>query len=126
MKTRQNECSILKEHLKWRYGQFRQFSKFRLSQQLFAFKEFCTNERLSNIFTTNVTKLTKAILKSSYRVLQESPYLIPCMIFKEKYFSDYILLTDKISLSGCIFFVRHWAICTLQLLTKLWSHKFWN
>ena len=49
----------------------RQFFKFSLCQQLFAFKEFCMEKRLSNIFkTTNVTKFTKAILKSSYRVLQ--------------------------------------------------------
>ena len=44
---------------------------FCLGQQLFAFKEFCMKERLYNIFkTTNITKLTKAILKSSCRVLQ--------------------------------------------------------
>ena len=45
--------------------------KFCLRQQLFAFKEFCIETRLSNIYkTTNVTNFTKAILKSSYRVLQ--------------------------------------------------------
>ena len=39
--------------------------KFCLRQQLFAFKEFCVETRLSNIFkTTNVTNFTKAILKS--------------------------------------------------------------
>ena len=50
-----------------------QFSEFCLPQQLFAFKEFCMEKRLSNIFkTTNITKLTKAILKSSYGVLQNT------------------------------------------------------
>ena len=50
-------------------------------------------KRLPNILkTTNVTKLTKAILKSSYRVLQEPRCLISFIIFEEKYFSDYILL----------------------------------
>ena len=49
----------------------RWFSKFRLRQQLLAFKEFCMEKRLSNIFkTTNVTKLMKTIPQSSYRVLQ--------------------------------------------------------
>ena len=33
-----------------------------------------------------------------------SPCLIYCMIFEEKYFSCYILLTDQISLSGFLFF----------------------
>ena len=51
-------------------GYLWQFRKFCLRQQLCAFKEFCMETRLSNIFkTTNVTNFTKAILKSSYRVL---------------------------------------------------------
>ena len=52
-------------------GYVAQSSKFCLRQQLFAFKEFYMDTRLSNIFkTTNVTNFTKAILKSSYRVLE--------------------------------------------------------
>ena len=81
---------ILRQH-------FGQFSKFHLCQQLFAFKDF----------------LTKAILKSSYRVLQESSCLISDMIFDENYFSGYILLTDQISLSGYLYFTKYWAICVL-------------
>ena len=39
--------------------------KFCLRQQLFAFKQFCIEKTLLNIFkTTNATKLTNAILKS--------------------------------------------------------------
>ena len=56
--------SLLKQKVK------SQFSKFRLRQYLFVFKEFCREMRLSNIFkTTSVTKLTKPILESCYRVL---------------------------------------------------------
>ena len=40
---------------------------------------------------------------------------ILCMIFQEKCFSCYILLTDQISLSGCFYFMRYWKICALQL-----------
>ena len=48
-----------------------QFSKFCLRQQLCAFKEFCMETRLFNIFkTTNVTNLTNVIQESYYRVLQ--------------------------------------------------------
>ena len=48
-----------------------QFSQFCLHQELCAFKEFCVEMRLSNIFKTiNVKKLTMAILESSYGVLQ--------------------------------------------------------
>ena len=41
-----------------------------------------------------------AILKSSYRILQESICLISCITFEEKYFSGYILLTIQ----------RHWQL----------------
>ena len=56
---------------KKREGQLEQFLKFCLRQQLFAFKEFYMERRLSNIFkTTNITNLTKVIQESYYRVLQ--------------------------------------------------------
>ena len=35
------------------------------------------------------------------------------MIFEEKYFCCYILLPDQSSTSGCLHFVRYWAICVL-------------
>ena len=34
-------------------------------------------------------------------------------LHKEKYLCCYILLPDKISLSGCLYFVRYWEICIL-------------
>ena len=61
-------------------------------------------KRLSNIFKLN-TKLTKAIPKSSYRFLQESPCLISCIIFERKKFTGYILLVDQIPVPGCLYFV---------------------
>ena len=49
------------------------FSKFRLHQQLFAFKTFCMETRLHNISkTTNNADLIKAILESSYKVLLDT------------------------------------------------------
>ena len=36
-------------------------------------------------------------------------------IFREKSYSCYILLADRISLSGCLYFLRFWAICVLPL-----------
>ena len=42
-----------------------------LRQQLFAFKEFCMETRLPNIFkTTNLANLTKVIQQNPYKVLQ--------------------------------------------------------
>ena len=44
-----------------------------------------------------------------------SPALL-CMIFQQKCSSSYILLSDEISLSGClVYFLRYWAKCVLQL-----------
>ena len=42
----------------------------------------------------------------------KKPYL--CMIFQEKHFC-HILLNDQISLSGCLNFLRYWALCVLYL-----------
>ena len=38
--------------------------------------------------------------------------------FPKKMFSCYILLTDQISLSDCIYFSRYWGICVLQLFVN--------
>ena len=38
--------------------------------------------------------------------------------FWGQYFSCYVPLADQISLSGCLYFVRYWAICVLQLFVK--------
>ena len=47
------------------------FQNFDYISKLCAFKEFCVETRLSNIFkTTNVTNSTKVIQQSSYSVLQ--------------------------------------------------------
>ena len=37
------------------------------------------------------------------------------MIFQEKYFPCYVLLTYQISLPDYIYFFRYWAICVLVL-----------
>ena len=38
--------------------------------------------------------------------------------FQEKCFSSFILLTDQISLPDCLYFLRYWSICVLQLLVN--------
>ena len=50
-----------------------------------------------------------------------------CMIFQKKCFSCCILLTGHISLSDCLYFLRYWEMCALQLLVnQIVCHKFWN
>ena len=38
--------------------------------------------------------------------------------FSTKCSSCYILLTDQISLPGCLYLLRYWAICVLQLFVN--------
>ena len=38
--------------------------------------------------------------------------------FQEKCFSSFTLLTDQISLPDCLYFLRYWSICVLQLLVN--------
>ena len=45
--------------------------------------------------------------------LVSPPYFVSD--FQEKYFSCYILLTDQMLLSDCLYLSRCWAICVLQL-----------
>ena len=44
-----------------------------------------------------------------------SLYHILCIIFQEKYFSCYILLTGRISLSDCFYILTYWVKYVLQL-----------
>ena len=64
------------------------FSKFCLRQQLFPFKEFCMEKRLSNIFkTTNVRKLIKAILKFYKLHLKKGDQKVR-LVFKDHWISS--------------------------------------
>ena len=37
-----------------------------------------------------------------------------------------VTLTGQISLSGCHYFIRCWAICWAIFDNQVWRHKFWN
>ena len=41
------------------------------------------------------------------------------MIFGENFFSCYTLLPDQISLSGCLYFMRYWAMCVFAKLAVM-------
>ena len=62
----------------------------------------------------------KAFLKNKKRfgTSKTNDCLIYFMIFEEKYFPCYILLLDQVSLSGCFYFVRYWAIYVLYLFVS--------
>ena len=51
----------------------------------------------------------EALFKKHKKVRNQSSYIILGMIFEEKYYSFYILLTDHSSLPACLYFVRYWA-----------------
>ena len=48
------------------------------------------------------------------------------MVFEEKYFSSYVLLSDQFILEDCFHFMRYWAMCVCcnYLLTRLWTLNF--
>ena len=52
------------------------------------------------------------------RSLELAPYLILCMIFKEKNFSGYILLPEQILLLGYFYFMGSWIVCVLQMFVN--------
>ena len=54
-------------------------------------------------------------LDKGLRIVSPAHFL---MIFQQKCSSCYILLTDSISLPGCLYFLRCWAICVLQLFAN--------
>ena len=62
-------------------------------------------------FTSYKIKKTKRSLE-----LVSLPHFI--QNFWRKYFCFHALLTDQISLPGCLYFVRCWALCVLQLFVK--------
>ena len=45
------------------------------------------------------------------------------MVFQEKWFSCYILLTDQVSLSAFLYFLNYWAICLLPLFVSICLNK---
>ena len=52
------------------------------------------------------------------RVCDQLPHHILCMIFQEKYYLCYILLTDQVTLCGCLCFLKYWAMCVLHLFVS--------
>ena len=70
---------------------------------------------LRHTIKTNIMKLQTVEPEiCSILIFQKGPGTsfsnIFCMIFEEKIFSRNILLTDPISLSGCLYFLRYMAI----------------
>ena len=63
--------------------------------------------------------LYKAFLKNKKGSGTSLPASVSVRFLKNNIFLVYILLPDKVSLSGCFYFVRYRAICVLQLFVNL-------
>ena len=59
-----------------------------------------------------------SILIFQMRVWEQFLQPILCMIFQQKCSSCCALLTYQISLSGCLYFLKYWAMCVLQLFVN--------
>ena len=60
-----------------------------------------------------------SILIHQKRVWDQFLHHVLRMIFPEKLSSFYIPLTDQISLSDCLYFLRYWTVCVLQYLITM-------
>ena len=59
-----------------------------------------------------------SILVFQKRGWEQFPHHILCMIFQQRCFSCYILITDQILLPDCLYILRYRAICILHLLVN--------
>ena len=59
-----------------------------------------------------------SILIFQIRVCEQFLQNIFCMIFRQNCSSCCVLLTDQVSLSDCLYFLRYWGICVLQLFVN--------
>ena len=59
-----------------------------------------------------------SILVFQIRLWEQLLQHIVSMIFQQKCSSCYILLTNQISLAGCLYFLRYWEISVLPLLVN--------
>ena len=71
----------------------------------------------------NILKLScRALAFTSYKYFLKSKRIsgtsLHTWLSAEKYLSCSILLTDWISLAGCLYFLKCWAICVLQLFVN--------
>ena len=115
VRTIENQAKLILDSeitfkIKVRSPHLEQFCELRLRQQLFAFKEFCMEMRLSNIFkTTNISKLIKAILENSHRVLQDPVYFLRavefCATFDIQIAINFSIFWEK--LQSCTFQKAH-------------------
>ena len=76
------------------------------------------NESDNEIWSVNKLYINNILKLSCRPFAYTSYYLIFPIIFKEKYLLCYSLYIDQVSLSGCFSFLRHSAICVLQLFVK--------
>ena len=77
--------------------------------QLNIFQQFSTWHTIKTYCITlkTIDPETCSILIFQKKIWEQFLHHILCMIFQEKCFSCYILLTDKISLPDCLYFLRY-------------------
>ena len=93
------------------------------------FLSYVQVEKYQNILELKCWPLAFTSYKAFLKKILSLPIL--CMMFKGKYFSRYILLTDQISFSDCLHLFRYWPIYALYyncLFLSLWRLSIlkWN
>ena len=70
------------------------------------------------IYTIVIDPKICSVFIFQIRVWEQFLKHILCMIFQQKSSLCYNLLPDQISQSVCLYFLRYWAICVLQLFVN--------
>ena len=91
---------------------------------------FMTSWGLSKYIETKLQTTCFHLILSFFKKIRRGLELVPRLIVRIIFVEKYFLSIDEISLSGCLYFVRHLAICVLQLfvnqvgLHELWSYTY--
>ena len=93
-------------------------SGLQLSFNQFSESSTCQTMKTKYTKLKNIDPERRSILIFQKRVWEQFLHYILFMSFQEKCFSSCILLTDQISLPDCLYFLRYWSICLLQLLVN--------
>ena len=117
-----NQSQVHRNYFLINYGRFCKLKRPELRTQ---------SSKLPKIFLLKCLPVTVAIswlsfmfnpfdsrLSSRPLALTSLPHFF-WIVFEGKYFTCYILITDQISLFSCLYFVRYWAICVLQMFLDL-------
>ena len=93
-------------------------SGLHLSSNIFRYPSTQHTRKANCIKLQTIDSKICSILIFQKRVLEQFLHHMLCMDFKEKCLPCHVLLSEQISLSDSLCFLRYWEICVLQLFSS--------